>query len=179
MEHNNEIRIDSPFDKEKIKELRAGDRVLLTGTVYTARDQAHKRLTEALAAGKTLPFELENAAVYYVGPSPAPEGRCIGSAGPTTSYRMDPYAPVMMDHGQTIMIGKGPRNDEVKAAMKRNGAVYLAAIGGCGALMSKCIVASELIAYEDLGAEAVRKLTVKNMPLIVVTDRFGNDLYEK
>ena len=171
--------LNSPFSKEKLKRLRAGDRVFLSGTIYTARDQAHKRIAAAINEGSKLPFDLEDSAIYYVGPSPAPEGRCIGSAGPTTSYRMDPYAPLLMDHGQTVMIGKGQRSDDVKEAMKRNGGVYLAAVGGCGALMSKCIIESEIIAYEDLGAEAVRKLVVRDMPLIVAVDSQGNDLYNR
>lgn len=171
--------ITAPFSKDKLEELRAGDRVSLSGIIYTARDQAHKRLVEALAKGEPLPFEMENAAIYYVGPSPAPEGRCIGSAGPTTSYRMDSYAPVLMDHGLSVMIGKGPRNEEVIRSMKKNGCVYLAAIGGAGALMSKSIISAELLAYADLGTEAVRKLTVKDMPLIVAIDSQGNSLYDR
>ena len=171
--------ITSPFSKDKIEELKAGDRVELSGIIYTARDQAHKRMVETLAAGGELPFELKDCAIYYVGPSPAPEGRCIGSAGPTTSYRMDPYAPVLMDHGQSVMIGKGPRSNDVIESMKKNGCVYLAAIGGAGALMSKSIVDAELIAYDDLGTEAIRKLTVKDMPLIVAIDAEGNSLYER
>jgi fumarate hydratase subunit beta len=171
--------ITAPFTKDKLEELRAGDKVSLSGIIYTARDQAHKRLVETLAKGEQLPFEMENAAIYYVGPSPAPKGRCIGSAGPTTSYRMDSYAPVLMDHGLSVMIGKGPRNEEVIQSMIKNGSVYLAAIGGAGALMSKSIISAELIAYDDLGTEAIRKLTVKDMPLIVAIDSKGNNLYNR
>lgn len=171
--------LKSPFSKEKIKELKAGDRVVLSGTIFTARDQAHKMMVETMARGESLPFNIEDACIYYVGPSPAPDGKVIGSAGPTTSYRMDPYTPVLLDHGLSVMIGKGPRGEDVKQAMISNGAVYLAAIGGAGALMSKCIVSSEVIAYEQLGTEAIRKLTVKDMPLIVAVDSYGNDLYSR
>lgn len=174
-----EIKIKGPITKEKLAELKAGDRVLLTGTIYTARDQAHKRITEAVAEGRELPFDIEGSVIYYVGPSPAPPGRPIGSAGPTTSYRMDPYAPVLLDLGQAAMIGKGPRNDEVKKAIVRNGAVYFAAIGGAAALISKSVRSAEVIAYDDLGAEAVRRLEVEDMPLIVAIDSKGNDLYER
>ena len=152
---------------------------MLSGTIYTARDQAHRMLVETMAKGEKLPFDMENACIYYVGPSPAPEGKVIGSAGPTTSYRMDPYAPVLLEHGLSIMIGKGPRSEDVKNAMISNGAVYLAAIGGAGALMSRCIISSEVIAYEQLGTEAIRKLNVKDMPLIVAVDSEGNDLYSR
>lgn len=171
--------LKSPFTKEKIKELKAGDRVMLSGTIYTARDQAHRMLVETMAKGEKLPFDMENACIYYVGPSPSPKGKVIGSAGPTTSYRMDPYAPVLLEHGLSIMIGKGPRSEDVKNAMISNGAVYLAAIGGAGALMSRCIISSEVIAYEQLGTEAIRKLNVKDMPLIVAVDSEGNDLYSR
>ena len=159
--------------------LKAGDSVKLTGTIYTARDAAHKRMDEAIAAGQELPFDLAGNVIYYMGPSPAREGRPIGSAGPTTASRMDKYAPKLLDFGLTGMIGKGKRSDAVKDAMKRNGAVYFAAIGGAGALLSKAIVASEVIAYDDLGTEAIRKLTVKDFPAIVVIDSTGEDLYQR
>ena len=159
--------------------LKAGDSVKLTGTIYTARDAAHKRMDEAIAAGQELPFDLAGNVIYYMGPSPAREGRPIGSAGPTTASRMDKYAPKLLDLGLIGMIGKGKRSDAVKEAMKRNGAVYFAAIGGAGALLSKAILASEVIAYDDLGTEAIRKLTVKDFPAIVVIDSTGEDLYQR
>lgn len=168
-----------PFTKEEALSLRAGDSVRLTGTIYTARDAAHKRMDEAIAAGESLPFDLTGNVIYYMGPSPAREGRPIGSAGPTTASRMDKYAPKLLDLGLIGMIGKGKRSDAVKEAMKRNGAVYFAAIGGAGALLSKAIVASEVIAYDDLGTEAIRKLTVKDFPAIVVIDSTGEDLYQR
>lgn len=174
-----EIKLEAPITKEKLADLKAGDRVLLTGTVYTARDQAHKRMTEAVKEGRELPFDIAGSIIYYVGPSPAPPGRPIGSAGPTTSYRMDPYAPTLLDLGQAAMIGKGPRNEEVKAAIIRNGAVYFAAIGGAAALISKSVKSAEVIAFDDLGAEAVRRLEVEDMPLIVAIDSTGKDLYER
>ena len=174
-----EIKLEAPITKEKLADLKAGDRVLLTGTVYTARDQAHKRMTEAVKEGRELPFDIAGSIIYYVGPSPAPPGRPIGSAGPTTSYRMDPYAPMLLDLGQAAMIGKGPRNEEVKDAIIRNGAVYFAAIGGAAALISKSVKSAEVIAYDDLGAEAVRRLEVEDMPLIVAIDSTGKDLYER
>lgn len=174
-----EIKLEAPITKEKLADLKAGDRVLLTGTVYTARDQAHKRMTEAVKEGRELPFDIAGSIIYYVGPSPAPPGRPIGSAGPTTSYRMDPYAPMLLDLGQAAMIGKGPRNEEVKEAIIRNGAVYFAAIGGAAALISKSVKSAEVIAYDDLGAEAVRRLEVEDMPLIVAIDSMGRDLYER
>lgn len=174
-----EIKLEAPITKEKLADLKAGDRVLLTGTVYTARDQAHKRMTEAVKEGRKLPFDIAGSIIYYVGPSPAPPGRPIGSAGPTTSYRMDPYAPMLLDLGQAAMIGKGPRNEEVKAAIIRNGAVYFAAIGGAAALISKSVKSAEVIAFDDLGAEAVRRLEVEDMPLIVAIDSTGKDLYER
>ncbi|MDO5415298.1 MAG: Fe-S-containing hydro-lyase [Bacillota bacterium] len=174
-----EIRIKEPFTKDKIKGLKAGDSVLLTGTIYTARDAAHKRITEMLERGENLPFALEDSAIYYVGPTPAKEGMPIGSAGPTTSYRMDAYAPALLDLGQTVMIGKGQRNEDVKAAVLKNGAVYLAAIGGAAALMAKSIKSSEVIAFDDLGAEAVRKLYVEDFPVTVILDAHGGDLYKQ
>ncbi len=175
MEH----RLTEPFSKEQIKKFRAGDRVLVTGTIYTARDAAHKRITEMIAEGKNPPFEIENSIIYYVGPTPAKPGMPIGSAGPTTSYRMDAYAPKLLDMGQLAMIGKGQRSDDVKAAVVRNGAVYLAAIGGAAALMAKQIKKAEVIAFDDLGAEAVRRLYVEDMPLTVVLDSVGGDLYQQ
>lgn len=171
--------LNVPFTKEEALSLRAGDSVKLTGTIYTARDAAHKRMDEAIAAGQELPFDLRGNVIYYMGPSPAREGRPIGSAGPTTASRMDKYAPKLLDLGLIGMIGKGKRSDAVKEAMKRNGAVYFAAIGGAGALLSKAIVASEVIAYDDLGTEAIRKLTVKDFPAIVVIDSTGEDLYQR
>lgn len=174
-----EYRLTEPFNKEQVKEYRAGDRVLITGTIYTARDAAHKRITELLARGEKPPFEIENSVVYYVGPTPAKPGEAIGSAGPTTSYRMDAYAPELLDLGQLAMIGKGQRSGEVKRAVVRNGAVYLAAIGGAAALMAKQIRKAEVIAFDDLGAEAVRRLYVEELPLTVVLDSVGGDLYEQ
>ncbi len=175
----NELELQAPFTKDKMRALRAGDRVRLSGTIYTARDAAHKRMVEALREGRKIPIPLQDAVIYYVGPTPAPPGRPIGAAGPTTSYRMDAYAPTLLDLGQSGMIGKGMRSGEVIEAMKRNGAVYFAAIGGAGALISRCIKEAEVIAYEDLGAEAVRRLTVKDMPLIVAIDSLGNNLYNR
>ncbi len=172
-----EIKISEPFTKEKMAKLRAGDSVLLSGTVFAARDAAHKKLVASLEKGEELPFSLENAIIYYVGPTPAKPGEVIGSAGPTTSYRMDSYAPTLLKLGQSGMIGKGSRGPGVVASMKENGAIYFAAIGGAGALISKCVVASEVIAYEELGAEAIRKLTVEEMPVIVAIDALGNSLY--
>lgn len=174
-----EYRLNEPFNKEKIGRFKAGDRVLVTGTIYTARDAAHNRLTEMIERGEKLPFELENSIIYYVGPTPPKEGMPIGSAGPTTSYRMDAYAPTLLDMGQIAMIGKGQRNKEVKASVVKNGAVYFAAIGGAAALMAKQIKTAEIIAFEDLGAEAVRKLYVEDLPVTVVLDSMGGDLYQE
>ena len=173
-----ERHVKAPIDKETAKKLRAGDYVYLTGTIYTARDAAHKRMYEALEKGEALPLEMKDNVIYYMGPSPAREGRPIGSAGPTTASRMDKYAPVLLDLGLTGMIGKGKRSEAVKEAIVRNGAVYFAAVGGAGALLSRAIVSSEVIAYDDLGTEAIRKLEVKDFPVIVVMDADGNDLYE-
>ncbi len=173
-----EKHITLPLTDKDIKELSSGDYVYLTGTVYTARDAAHKRMDEALAKNEPLPIEMKGAVIYYMGPSPAREGRPIGSAGPTTASRMDKYAPKLLDLGMSAMIGKGKRNPAVKEAIVRNGAVYFAAVGGAGALLSKAIVASEVVAYDDLGTEAIRKLEVKDFPVIVVIDSRGNDLYE-
>lgn len=170
--------IQAPIDKETARELRAGDYVYISGTIYTARDAAHKRMSEALANGENLPFQMDRNVIYYMGPSPAREGRPIGSAGPTTASRMDKYAPALLDLGLGGMIGKGKRSKEVTDAIVRNGAVYFAAVGGAGALLSKSILESEVIAYEDLGTEAIRKLTVKDVPVIVVIDSQGNNLYE-
>ena len=171
-------QIQAPLDPQEIRTLRAGDYVKITGTIYTARDAAHKRTKETLDRGEALPFSLENNVIYYMGPSPAREGRPIGSAGPTTASRMDKYAPELLDLGLKGMIGKGKRTVQVKEAIVRNGAVYFAAVGGAGALLSKKILSSEVIAYEDLGAEAIRKLEVKDFPVIVVIDSEGNNLYE-
>ena len=171
-------QISVPIKKEDAVSLRAGDYVTLTGTIYTARDAAHKRMQEALEQGETLPMEMKNNVIYYMGPSPAREGRPIGSAGPTTASRMDKYAPNLLDLGLKGMIGKGKRSQAVIDAIVRNGAVYFAAVGGAGALLSRAITSSEVIAYEDLGTEAIRKLTVKDFPAIVVIDAEGNNLYE-
>lgn len=168
----------APITDEDAVKLKAGDYVYLTGTIYTARDAAHKRMQEALDAGEELPLSLKNNIIYYMGPSPAREGRPIGSAGPTTASRMDKYTPALLDLGLKGMIGKGKRSDAVKEAICRNKAVYFAAVGGAGALLSKSIIASEVIAYEDLGTEAIRRLEVKNFPVIVVMDCEGNNLYE-
>ncbi len=172
-----EKHITVPFDKEVSRTLSAGDYVYLTGTVYVARDAAHKRMIEALDAGEELPFDIKDQTIYYMGPSPARNHIVIGSAGPTTASRMDKYAPRLMDLGLTGMIGKGKRSAAVKDAMIRNSTVYFAAVGGAGALLSKCITSSETIAYDDLGTEAVRKLTVKDFPAIVVMDCNGGCLY--
>lgn len=170
--------INAPISDEDAKSLRAGDYIYITGTIYTARDAAHKRMAEALAAGQQLPLDMKNNIIYYMGPSPAREGRPIGSAGPTTASRMDKYAPALLDLGLKGMIGKGKRSQAVRDAVIRNGAVYFAAVGGAGALLSKRIQSSEVIAYEDLGTEAIRKLQVENFPVIVVMDSVGNNLYE-
>ena len=170
--------IQVPLSEEDINTLKAGDYVYLSGIIYTARDAAHKRMYEALQNGQEVPMPLKNNIVYYMGPSPAREGRQIGSAGPTTSSRMDKYAPLLMDQGLKGMIGKGKRSKEVIDAIVRNEAVYFAAVGGAGALLSKSILSSEVIAYDDLGTEAIRKLEVKDFPAIVVIDKDGNNLYE-
>ena len=170
--------ITVPLTGETAVSLRAGDYVYLTGTIYTARDAAHKRMYEAAAAHGELPVDMRNNVIYYMGPSPAREGKVIGSAGPTTASRMDKYAPTLLDMGLKGMIGKGRRNQAVKEPVIRNGAVYFAAVGGAGALLSRSILASEVIAYDDLGTEAIRKLEVKDFPVIVVMDSAGNDLYE-
>lgn len=167
-----------PFGEKETFGLKSGDYVYLTGTIYTARDAAHKRMYEALQRGESLPFDLKDNLIYYMGPSPAREGRPIGSAGPTTASRMDKYAPALLDLGLWGMIGKGRRSEDVKEAIVHNKAVYFAAVGGAGALLSKSILRSEVIAYDDLGTEAIRKLEVKDFPVIVVIDPEGNNLYE-
>ena len=169
--------ISVPLTPESAASLRAGDYVYLTGTIYTARDAAHKRMQETLMRGEKLPIDMENNVIYYMGPSPARNGRPIGSAGPTTASRMDKYAPELLDLGLKGMIGKGKRSQAVKEAVIRNGAVYFAAVGGAGALLSKSILQSEVIAYDDLGTESIRKLEIKDFPVIVVMDAQGNDLY--
>ena len=172
-----EYRLSAPFTKEDIKDLKAGDKVYLSGTIYTARDAAHKRMQESLDNGDPLPFDVNGNVIYYMGPSPARPGRPIGSAGPTTAGRMDKYTPKLLDLGLLGMLGKGKRSPEVHDAIIRNGAVYFAAIGGAGALLSKCIKNSEILAYEDLGTEAIRKLTVEDLPCIVAIDPEWNDIY--
>lgn len=169
--------ITTPITEKTVSELHAGDYVYITGTIYTARDAAHKRLYEALQRGEELPIDLKNNTLYYLGPSPAREGQVIGSAGPTTSSRMDKYTPLLLEKGLKGMIGKGKRSPEVIDAMEKNQAVYFAAIGGAGALLSKCIKKAEIIAYEDLGTEAIRKLEVEKLPVIVVIDSQRNNLY--
>lgn len=173
-----ERHINVPFDADIVKELKAGDYVYLTGTIYTARDAAHKRMYEALQNGETLPFDIEGNVIYYMGPSPAREGRPIGSAGPTTASRMDKYTPALLELGMRGMIGKGRRTEAVCESMMKNQAVYFAAVGGAGALLSKSILQAEVIAYEDLGTEAIRKLEIKDFPVIVVMDCEGNNLYD-
>ena len=171
-------KIHTPLTRETVRDLKAGDSCLITGVIYTARDAAHKRLCELLDKGQPLPVDMENAVIYFVGPTPAKPGQAIGSAGPTTSYRMDTYSPALIAAGQTGMIGKGKRGPEVVNAMKEHGAVYFGAIGGCGALLSKCIKKAEIVAYEDLGAEAIRRLEVEDFPVVVIIDSEGNNLYE-
>lgn len=173
-----EYYMNTPISKEDRNSLKAGDYVYLSGVIYTARDAAHKRLYESLLNSNEIPLSLENTILYYLGPSPAQEGQIIGSAGPTTSSRMDKYTPLLMNHGVVGMIGKGKRSTEVIEAIKEHRGVYFAAVGGAGALLSKCIIEAEVIAYDDLGTEAIRKLTVKNLPVIVVIDSEGNNLYE-
>lgn len=172
------IHITAPLTAETVENLKAGDAVLLSGTIYTARDAAHKRMYEACLAGEALPFDITNQVIYYVGPTPAKDNQVIGSAGPTTSERMDKYTPTLLDLGLKGMIGKGYRSDEVKSSIKRNKAVYFAAIGGSAALIAQCIKRVEVVTYEDLGTEAIRKLEVENMPLIVINDANGQDFYE-
>ena len=172
------IKLTAPLSREDARKLRAGDSCLISGVIYTARDAAHKRLCELIAQGKELPFDVKDSVIYYVGPTPAKPGEVIGSAGPTTSYRMDAYSPDLIRLGQTGMIGKGKRSPEVVQAMQECGAVYFGAIGGCGALLSKCIKKAEVIAYDDLGAEALRRLEVEDFPAVVIIDSEGTNLYE-
>lgn len=173
-----EKHIKAPISREEAKKLRAGDYIYISGTIYTARDAAHKRMQEALDKGEKLPFSIKDNVIYYMGPSPARQGRPIGSAGPTTASRMDKYTPALLNLGLGAMIGKGKRSQAVIDAIVQNESVYFAAIGGAGAILSKCILSSEVIAYEDLGTEAVRRLEVKNFPVVVVIDSEGNNLYE-
>ena len=173
-----ERHLQAPISKEELKTLKSGDYVYITGTIYTARDAAHKRMYETLQNQENLPIDIQDQIIYYMGPSPAREGRPIGSAGPTTASRMDKYTPQLLDLGMGAMIGKGKRTQDVIDAVIRNGAVYFAAVGGAGALLSKCITKSEVVAYDDLGTEAIRKLQVENFPVIVVIDSEGNNLYE-
>lgn len=173
-----EKHITTPLTQDITKTLKAGDIVYITGIIYTARDAAHKRMDEAIKSGTVLPFDINNNIIYYMGPSPARDGLPIGSAGPTTASRMDKYTPQLLDMGMTGMIGKGRRSQAVIDGITRNNAVYFAAVGGAGALLSKCIIRSELVAYEDLGTEAIRRLEVKDFPVIVVIDYKGNNLYE-
>lgn len=172
------IKIKTPLTQEMVKTLKAGDSCLISGVIYTARDAAHKRLCELVKEGKELPLDVKDSIIYFVGPTPARPGDAIGSAGPTTSYRMDAYSPTLIELGLTGMIGKGKRGPEVISAMKKHGAVYFGAIGGCGALLSRCIKEAEVIAYDDLGAEAIRRLVVEDFPAIVIIDSEGNNLYE-
>jgi len=172
-------RITTPLLRNVTHEIKCGDSILLSGEIYTARDAAHMRMFDLLKQGNQLPFPIENAIIYYVGPTPAMPGHAIGSAGPTTSYRMDCIAPLLIEHGLTGMIGKGTRSPEVIDAMQAHGAIYFGAIGGAGALIAQCVKSSEIVAYEDLGAEAIRKLVVEDMPLTVIIDSSGNNLYEK
>lgn len=173
------VRITPPLSDEDVMKLKIGDRVLITGKILTGRDSAHKRLFDLIQKGETLPIDIKGQIIYYVGPAPAKPGSVIGSAGPTTSYRMDPYAPLLMEHGLKGMIGKGVRSQAVRDAMKQYKAIYLAATGGAGALIAKNIKAARIIAYEDLGPEAIRELEVEDFPVIVANDAFGGDLYEE
>ncbi|MDK2801060.1 MAG: fumarate hydratase subunit beta [Clostridiales bacterium] len=173
-----EIHIETPLTKDKLKNLKAGDSVLISGTIYTGRDAAHKRMIESLKKGETLPFNIKDQIIYYVGPCPAKPGQIIGSCGPTTSGRMDAYAPLLIEKGLTGMIGKGLRNTVVIEAMQKHGAIYFGAIGGAGALIAKTVKSEEIVAYEDLGTEAIRKLTVEKFPAVVIIDSKGNNLYE-
>ncbi len=172
-------RLQTPLSDEDVKKLKIGDKVLLNGVIYTGRDAAHKRLVELIEAGKDLPIDIRGQIIYYVGPSPAKPGKPIGSAGPTTSYRMDPYAPVLIAQGLKGMIGKGPRGEGVVSAMKRHGAVYLGAVGGAAALIARAIKKAEVVAYEDLGPEAIRRLEVEDLPVIVAQDAHGGDLFRE
>ena len=172
------VKLTTPLTREAVKSLKAGDSCLISGVIYTARDAAHKRLCQLVEKGKALPFDVKDSVIYFVGPTPPKPGQVIGSAGPTTSYRMDSYSPVLFREGLTGMIGKGKRGPEVIASMKTHGAVYFGAIGGCGALLAKCIKSSQIVAYEDLGAEAIRRLEVEDFPVIVVIDSEVNNHYE-
>lgn len=174
-----EIRLTTPLSDEDVSKLKIGDKVSLNGVVYTGRDAAHKRLVDLVKEGKDLPIDIQGQVIYYVGPSPAKPGQPIGSAGPTTSYRMDPYAPILIEKGLKATIGKGPRTEPVIEAMKKHKAVYLAAIGGAAALIAKSVKKAEVVAYEDLGAEAIRRLEVEDFPVIVANDVNGNDLYQE
>ena len=174
-----EYKLKTPLSDEDVVKLKAGDIVYLTGTIYTARDAAHKRLVDLIKEGKELPFDLKGAVIYYVGPTPPKPGEVIGSAGPTTSYRMDPYAPILIEKGQKGMIGKGKRNQAVRDACAKHKAVYFGAVGGAAALIAKAIKSAEVIAYPELGPEAIRKLEVEDFPVVVVNDTYGNDLYEE
>jgi len=173
------VAVNTPFTRQKARELKAGDRVLISGTIYAARDAAHQRIYNIIEQGKPLPFPLEGQIIYYVGPTPAPPGKIIGSAGPTTAYRMDDFTPVLLKMGITATIGKGKRGDKVIQAMKQYTAVYLAALGGGGAILHKCIKAVQTIAFEDLGTEALRKLEVENFPAVVAIDSYGTNLFER
>ena len=172
------VKITTPLTQEKVKQLRAGDSCLISGVIYTARDAAHKRLCELVEAGKELPLDVKDSIIYFVGPTPAKPGQAIGSAGPTTSYRMDAYSPTLIQLGLTGMVGKGKRSPEVVDAMKEYGAVYFGAIGGCGALLSKCIKKAEVVAYGDLGPEAIHRLEVEDFPAVVIIDSEGSNLYQ-
>ncbi|MFN3535173.1 MAG: Fe-S-containing hydro-lyase [Desulfatiglandales bacterium] len=172
-------RLTPPISDKDVLKIRSGDRVLITGTIYSARDQAHKRLFELLIKGEALPIPIKGSIIYYMGPTPAPPGRPIGAAGPTTSYRMDPYTPKLLEAGLKITIGKGKRSQEVREALKTFKGLYLAATGGAGALISKCIKEARVVAYEDLGPEAIRELYVEEFPAIVIYDAYGNDLYQE
>ena len=171
--------LQTPLKVEDLENLKIGDKVFISGTIYTARDAAHKRLVELIKSGKELPVDIRGQVIYFVGPAPAKPGMAIGSAGPTTSYRMDPYSPILLDAGLKGMIGKGPRSQEVIGSMKKNKAVYFAAIGGAAVVIAQSIKKAEIVAYEDLGAEAIRKLEVENFPCIVANDIYGNDLYQE
>ena len=172
------MKLETPLTEKKVKKLRAGDKVELSGYLYTARDQAHKKLNDLIKRNKKLPIDLKDAVIYYTGPAPAREGQVIGSCGPTTSYRMDKYTPTLLEQGLRGMIGKGPRSEEVKKAIKKNKAVYFAAVGGAAALLSKSIIESKIVAYPELQTEAIRLLKVKNFPVVVINDIYGKDLYE-
>lgn len=173
-----DIQLNTPLTRDVVATLKAGDSCRISGVIYTARDAAHKRLCELIEAGKPLPIDLKDAIIYFVGPTPAKPDQAIGSAGPTTSYRMDAYSPALIEKGLTGMIGKGKRSDTVINAMKQHGAVYFGAIGGCGALLSNCIKKAEVVAYDDLGSEAIRRLEVEDFPVVVIIDSEGNNLYE-